>query len=198
MSSEEITTEQEHVQMNTFTILEINHDDRFKDYQLGAWLVNGSTEEVKGTDISPINMYDIKNRTDHYKFVSDQSGKRYIEMNRITSIFQEFINRIAEEECLDADDDIWGLVAPLVEEGTLESPHVVEHEFEFEVVITHRVSVTCKAPSSMVESDVRDFLEDRLNDSPEDLDALDSDDHDGIVEIEWDYEKYPDIEVNRR
>lgn len=198
MSSEEITTEQEHVQMNKFTILEINHDDRFKDYQLGAWIVNGSTEFVEGTDIPAINMYDIKNRTDHYKFVSDQSGKRYIEMNRITAIFQEFINRIAEEEVLDEDDDIWGLVAPLIEEGTLESPHVVEHEFEFEVVLTHRVTVSCKAPASMVESDVREFLEDRLNDNPEDLDALDSDDHDGIVDIEWDYNSYPDVEVSRR
>jgi hypothetical protein len=50
----------------------------------------------------------------------------------------------------------------------------------------------------MVESDVREFLEDRLNDSPEDLDALDSDDHDGIVDIEWDYNSYPDVEVSRR
>lgn len=198
MSSEEITTEQEHVQMNTFTILEINHDDRFKDYQLGAWIVNGSTEFVKGTDIPAINMYDIKNRTDYYKGCVETSGRRYIEMNRITSIFQEFINRIAEIEALDEGDSIWNLVAPLIEEGTLESPHIVEHEFEFEVVLTHRVSVTCKAPSSMVESDVREFLEERLNDTPEDLSSLDSDDHDGIVDIEWDYEKYPDCEVNRR
>lgn len=198
MSSEEITTEQEHVQMNTFTILEINHDDRFKDYNLAAWLVNGSHQFVEGTEIPAINMYDIKNRTDHYRFVSEQSGKRYIEMNRITAIFQEFINRIAESEVLDAEDSIWDLVAPLIEEGTLESPHVVEHEFEFEVVLTHKVSVTCKAPASMVESDVRDFFEERLNDNPEDLSSLDSDDHDGIVEIEWNYEKYPDVEVNRR
>lgn len=196
MSSEEITTEQEHVKMNTFTILEINHDDRFKDYQLGAWIVNGSTEFVEGTDISPINMYDIKNRTDHYRFVSEQSGKRYIEMNRITAIFQEFINRIAEEECLDADDDIWGLVAPLIEEGTLESPYIVEHEFSFNVTITHEVTVTCKAPTSMSEREVRDMLSDRISDNAEYLQSLDDSDYDGVTDIDWDYNKCTDVSVD--
>jgi hypothetical protein len=198
MSSEEITTEQEHVQMNKFTILEINHDDRFKDYQLGAWIVNGSTEFVEGTDISPINMYDIKNKTDHYKFVSDQSGKRYIEMNRITQIFQEFINRIAEEEVLDKDDDIWGLVAPLVEEGTLESPHIVEHEFSFTVTLTHEVTVTCKAPTSMSERTVRDMLSDRISDNAEDLSCLDSDDYGDITDIDWDYNNCTDVSVDEQ
>jgi len=198
MSSEEITTEQEHVQMNKFTILEINHDDRFKDYQLGAWIVNGSTEFVEGTDIPAINMYDIKNKTDHYKFVSDQSGKRYIEMNRITAIFQEFINRIAEEECLDADDDIWGLVAPLIEEGTLESPHIVEYEFSFSVNITHEVTVTCKAPTSMSEREVRDMLSDRISDNAEYLQNLDDSDCDEITDIDWDYNNCVDISVDEQ
>jgi hypothetical protein len=198
MSSQEITTEQEHVQMNTFTMLQINHDDRFKDYQLGAWLVNGSTDFVKGTDIPAINMYDIKNKTDDYRFVSEQSGKRYIEMNRITGIFQEFINRIAEEECLDADDDIWGLIAPLIEEGTLESPHIVEHEFSFTVTLTHEVTVTCKAPTSMSERTVRDMLSDRINDNVEDLSCLDSDDYGDITDIDWDYNNCTDVSVDEQ
>jgi hypothetical protein len=198
MSSEEITTEQEHVQMNTFTILQINHDDRFKDYQLGAWLVNGSTAEVKGTDISPINMYDIKNRTDHYKFAQEQSLKRYSEMTRITGIFQEFINRIAEEQVLDADDDIWGLVAPLIEEGTLESPHIVEHEFSFNVTITHEVTVTCKAPTSMSEREVRAMLSDRISDNAEHLHNLDDSDYDGVTDIDWDYNNCTDIAVDEQ
>lgn len=198
MSSEEITTEQEHVQMNKFTILEINHDDRFKDYQLGAWIVNGSTEFVEGTDIPAINMYDIKNRTDHYKFVSDQSGKRYIEMNRITAIFQEFINRIAEEEVLDEDDDIWGLVAPLIEEGTLESPHITEHEFSFTVTLTHEVTVTCKAPKSMLEREVSDILSYRVSDNAEDLSCLDDSDYGDVTDIQWDYNHNTDISVDEQ
>lgn len=198
MSSEEITTEQEHVKMNTFTILEINHDDRFKDYQLGAWIVNGSTEFVEGTDISPINMYDIKNRTDHYRFVSEQSGKRYIEMNRITAIFQEFINRIAESEALDPEDNIWDLVAPLIEEGTLESPYIVEHEFSFSVTITHEVTVTCKAPTSMSEREVRNMLSDRISDNAGDLSCLDSDDCGDITDIDWDYSNYTDVSVDEQ
>ena len=196
MSSEEITTEQEHVQMNTFTILEINHDDRFKDYQLGAWLVNGSTEEVKGTDIPAINMYDIKNRTDHYKFANEQSLKRYNEVCRIAGIFQNFINRIAESEVLDAEDSIWDIVAPLIEEGTLESPHIVEHEFSFNVTITHEVTVTCKAPTSMSEREVRAMLSDRISDNAEYLQSLDDSDYDGVTDIDWDYNKCTDVSVD--
>lgn len=196
MSSTEITTEQEHVQMNTFTILEINHDDRFKDYNLGAWLVNGSHQFVEGTEIPAVNMYDIKNRTDYYKGVAETSGRRYIEKNRVVAIFQEFINRIAESEAIDADGDIWALVAPLIEEGTLESPHLVEHEFEFEVVTTQTVTVTCKAPTHMTNIQVSNFLNSRISDSTDDLSELDDSDDDGIVDIDWDYDKYPNCEIS--